>query len=126
VLGLAGSAEAWLHQLAAALATGNRLLLPDGANAEAWRPLVPSGVQEWVERCLDAPASPCAAVLVDFSDMELFARWRVVFAERAGPILPFLAPSPAYSIERLIVERCVTVNTAATGGNAGLMRLGDA
>lgn len=126
LLGLAGSAEAWLHQLAAALATGNRLLLPAGANAEAWQPLLPAGVIEWVERCLDAPASPCAAVLVDLPDIELTARWRVVFAERAGPILPFLAPSPAYAIERLILERCMTVNTAATGGNAGLMRLGDA
>jgi RHH-type transcriptional regulator, proline utilization regulon repressor / proline dehydrogenase / delta 1-pyrroline-5-carboxylate dehydrogenase len=126
VLGLADSAEAWLHQLAAALASGNRLLLPAGASAEAWLSLLPAGVIEWVERCLDAPASPCGAVLADFSDAELVARWRVVFAERDGPILPFLAASPAYAIERLIVERCMTLNTAATGGNASLMRLGDA
>lgn len=126
VLGLAGSAEAWLHQLAAALATGNTLLLPAGAPAEAWCPQLPAAVQAWVERCPDAPASPCAAVLVDLPDPELLARWRVVFAERGGAILPFLVPSATYAIERLVVERCVTVNTAATGGNASLMRLGDA
>ena len=100
--------------------------MPAGASAEAWQPLLPAGVIEWVEHCLEAPASSCGAVLADFSDRELIARWRVVFAERDGPILPFLAASPAYAIERLIVERCITVNTAATGGNAGLMRLGDA
>jgi RHH-type proline utilization regulon transcriptional repressor/proline dehydrogenase/delta 1-pyrroline-5-carboxylate dehydrogenase len=48
-------------------------------------------------------------------------------AERAGPILPLDAYAPgdhAIRLERLLVERVVSVNTAAAGGNASLMTIG--
>jgi RHH-type proline utilization regulon transcriptional repressor/proline dehydrogenase/delta 1-pyrroline-5-carboxylate dehydrogenase len=48
-------------------------------------------------------------------------------AERAGPIVPVDAYVPgdhAIHVERLLVERVVSVNTAAAGGNASLMTIG--
>ena len=47
-------------------------------------------------------------------------------AERAGPIVAVIglqAGEVAVPLERLIVERAVSVNTAAAGGNASLMTL---
>jgi RHH-type proline utilization regulon transcriptional repressor/proline dehydrogenase/delta 1-pyrroline-5-carboxylate dehydrogenase len=48
-------------------------------------------------------------------------------AERAGPILPLDAYAPGdrdIRVERLFVERVISVNTAAAGGNASLMTIG--
>ena len=124
ILGLADGLEAWLHQLAAVLATGNLLRVLAGQPAEAWLSMLPAALQARVERCTDAFAG-CAAVLADLPAPET-ARWRRACAEQEGPIRPFLAPEPAYAIERLIVERCITDNITACGGNPRLMRLGNA
>jgi RHH-type proline utilization regulon transcriptional repressor/proline dehydrogenase/delta 1-pyrroline-5-carboxylate dehydrogenase len=48
-------------------------------------------------------------------------------AERAGPIIPLDAYAPgdhAIRLERRLIERVVSVNTAAAGGNASLMTIG--
>ena len=48
-------------------------------------------------------------------------------AERAGPIVGVVALEPGYHdipLERLLVERALSVNTAAAGGNASLMTIG--
>ncbi|WP_079432866.1 bifunctional proline dehydrogenase/L-glutamate gamma-semialdehyde dehydrogenase PutA [Zoogloea sp. LCSB751] len=125
VLGLGDSAAAWYHQLVAALATDNRLLLPaEDEAAAAWLASLPEALRTWVEPCADVLTCVWVAVLADLPPEET-ARWRLAFANRGGPILPFLVPSPDYALERLVHERCVTVNTAATGGNTGLLRLGD-
>jgi RHH-type proline utilization regulon transcriptional repressor/proline dehydrogenase/delta 1-pyrroline-5-carboxylate dehydrogenase len=73
---------------------------------------------------------PVDAVLFEGSTaglQELAAR----LAERAGPILPLLAASPGsvmtgngYDPNRLLVERTISTNTAAAGGNASLMSIG--
>ena len=47
-------------------------------------------------------------------------------ARRAGPVVSVerLAPGdPAVPLERLVVERSVSINTAAAGGNASLMAM---
>ncbi|MBS0346941.1 MAG: bifunctional proline dehydrogenase/L-glutamate gamma-semialdehyde dehydrogenase PutA [Proteobacteria bacterium] len=125
VLGLANNPAAWLHQLAAALATDNRLLLPaEDEAAAAWLGSLPEALHAWVEPCADVLTCVWLAVLADLPPAET-ARWRQAFADRGGAILPFLVPSPDYALERLVHERCVTVNTSATGGNTGLLRLGD-
>ena len=41
-----------------------------------------------------------------------------------GPIIPVLHGDPDYSLEMLVKERTVSVNTAAAGGNASLMTIG--
>jgi RHH-type proline utilization regulon transcriptional repressor/proline dehydrogenase/delta 1-pyrroline-5-carboxylate dehydrogenase len=48
-------------------------------------------------------------------------------AERPGPIVPVHAYPPGtrrIRLERLFVERVISVNTAAAGGNASLMAIG--
>ena len=48
-------------------------------------------------------------------------------AARDGPIVSihgFAPGEPPFAIERLLVERVVSVNTAAAGGNASLMTVG--
>ena len=120
VLGLADSEGGWLHQLAAVLATGNRLLLPAGGACEAWCRSLPEALQGRVSVDPQGLAAPFAAALLDLPEA---ARWRDMLARREGAILPCLEPVPYYPVEWLVVERCVTVNTAATGGNTALMGL---
>jgi RHH-type transcriptional regulator, proline utilization regulon repressor / proline dehydrogenase / delta 1-pyrroline-5-carboxylate dehydrogenase len=47
-------------------------------------------------------------------------------AELPGPIVPILVASPSgrYPVESLVLERSMSVNTAAAGGNASLMSIG--
>jgi len=52
---------------------------------------------------------------------------RAAFAAAAGKIVPVIAPDAdgGYDPARLVVERTVTVNTAAAGGNAALLSLSE-
>jgi len=48
-------------------------------------------------------------------------------AQRPGPIVGVTAMQPGavdIPLERLLIERALSVNTAAAGGNASLMTLG--
>jgi RHH-type proline utilization regulon transcriptional repressor/proline dehydrogenase/delta 1-pyrroline-5-carboxylate dehydrogenase len=48
-------------------------------------------------------------------------------AERAGPIVGVIALEAGchdIPLERLLVERALSINTAAAGGNASLMTIG--
>jgi RHH-type proline utilization regulon transcriptional repressor/proline dehydrogenase/delta 1-pyrroline-5-carboxylate dehydrogenase len=74
----------------------------------------------------------CAAILVEGeADAILAATGKA--AALPGAIIPVLAVSPDtleqgvedYSLEWLLRERCVSTNTAAAGGNAALMTLGE-
>jgi RHH-type proline utilization regulon transcriptional repressor/proline dehydrogenase/delta 1-pyrroline-5-carboxylate dehydrogenase len=123
VLGVADSPGGWLLQLAAAVATDNRLLLQEGDDVEAWLRSLPQALRAVVDAHPQALAQPCAAVLLD---VPVAQPWRDALARREGPILLCLEPEPDYCLERLIVERCVSVNVTATGGNASLLQLGEA
>jgi len=46
-------------------------------------------------------------------------------ADQMGPLVALVTPNPHYDLNRLVVERTVSTNTAAAGGNASLMSLGD-
>lgn len=122
VLGLADREEGWTHQLAAVLGTGNQLVLPAGDAAEAWRRSVPEALRGWVTIDPQGLMAEVAAVLLDLPDAD---RWRDTLARREGAIRHCLEPQPLYPIEWLVVERCLTINTAATGGNTALMGLSD-
>ena len=73
----------------------------------------------------------CAAVLFEGDRDALRALARDV-AALPGPIRPIFASSPGglrtgeeeLSLEFLLDERSVSTNTAAAGGNAGLMAIG--
>jgi RHH-type proline utilization regulon transcriptional repressor/proline dehydrogenase/delta 1-pyrroline-5-carboxylate dehydrogenase len=77
-------------------------------------------VNDW-----SAQGTPFDAVLLHGTPEELIAVQQVL-AGREGPVVSVerLAPGdPAVPLERLVVERSVSINTAAAGGNASLMTM---
>ena len=127
VLGLAGDDGDRLLQLAAMLAVGGSLGLPAG-DAVALRALLPPGLHGRLIDVADwtLPDAPIDAVLLHGDGprrREVAAR----LAARPGPIVPLLACDPGDAgipLERLVVERSLSINTAAAGGNASLMAIG--
>jgi RHH-type proline utilization regulon transcriptional repressor/proline dehydrogenase/delta 1-pyrroline-5-carboxylate dehydrogenase len=123
IAGVADSAAAVLHQVMAALASGNRLVLGDSPAAVKVRAALPEALRAhvavdaaWFDKAL-------GAVLFDGSEAEADAL-RVRIAARSGPILQLLQPCPDYDLSRLVHERTLSINTAAAGGNASLMAMG--
>jgi RHH-type proline utilization regulon transcriptional repressor/proline dehydrogenase/delta 1-pyrroline-5-carboxylate dehydrogenase len=107
-----------LEQLAAAFATGNRVVLP----AAAMRLLAPT-----LARALETEIDAGDAAEVDValaSDEAAAADLRRALAARDGKRVRVVTPvGGAYPLHWLVVERAVSVNTAAAGGNATLMTL---
>ncbi|MBN3006785.1 trifunctional transcriptional regulator/proline dehydrogenase/L-glutamate gamma-semialdehyde dehydrogenase [Chromobacterium alkanivorans] len=118
----AATAQALAEQLAAAFATGNRAVLP--AN-EAGRGLA-AKLGALVELDADVLAADVGAVLFAGSEAEAEAAQRVL-AARDGALVPLLRVDAQghYNLHRLVVERAISVNTTAAGGNASLMSIGD-
>jgi RHH-type proline utilization regulon transcriptional repressor/proline dehydrogenase/delta 1-pyrroline-5-carboxylate dehydrogenase len=126
VLCLADADGDRLHQLALVLAVGSRALWPAEARA-LWERL-PDAVRDRVALAQDwtGDAMPFDAVLHAGSLAQLVDVARQL-AERRGPIVgltAFGAASEALPLERLVLERSLSVNTAAAGGNASLMTIG--
>jgi RHH-type proline utilization regulon transcriptional repressor/proline dehydrogenase/delta 1-pyrroline-5-carboxylate dehydrogenase len=114
-----------LVQLAAVLAVGSRALWP--AAARQLRSRLPRAVRDRIDLVADWTArdSRFDAVLHHGSAAELLDVARAV-AARPGPIVGVEGRRPGETVlplERLVVERAVSINTAAAGGNATLMTL---
>ncbi len=122
VLCVAGSEQELLLQLAAALATGNRVVLcAPGADATLAR--LPPEVRQ---RATIAPDAGRAAADVALCTPAQAAALRRLLAARDGPRVRVVTPLDdrgEYPLEALVVEQTLTVNTAAAGGNASLMTL---
>ena len=123
IAGVSQTAADALHQVMAALISGNRLVLDNTPAAKVVHSALPASLQErvavdaaWMERDV-------TAVLFDGADDDADAL-QVRLAARPGPILPLLRPVPGYDLTRLVHERTLSVNTAAAGGNASLMAMG--
>jgi RHH-type proline utilization regulon transcriptional repressor/proline dehydrogenase/delta 1-pyrroline-5-carboxylate dehydrogenase len=127
---VANNEPALLQQIAAALATGNRVLLADGFAAAALIDTLPPTVREQIRIEPDwtlAPSSPVDAVsAVLYSGPAVEAcRLRNELAARDGALVPLiLADARDFPLYRLAVERVITVNTTAAGGNPTLIMLG--
>jgi RHH-type proline utilization regulon transcriptional repressor/proline dehydrogenase/delta 1-pyrroline-5-carboxylate dehydrogenase len=114
-----------LAQLAGVLAVGSHALWP--ASAQALFDRLPAEVRDQVRVAEDwtQPGVAFDAVLHHGSP----ASWLTTAAKvaaRPGPIVGVtgLAPGEGHvPLERLVVERSLSVNTAAAGGNASLMSL---
>ncbi|EJN07471.1 trifunctional transcriptional regulator/proline dehydrogenase/L-glutamate gamma-semialdehyde dehydrogenase [Herbaspirillum sp. YR522] len=121
LLCVAGSTATLLNALAAALATGNTLVV-DAASAA----LIPSGLPQQVRGAIrestTLEAEPIQAALVD---SHLAHQWRARLAERDGALVPLIVCSDdsAIALWRLLAERALCVNTTAAGGNASLMTI---
>ncbi|WP_153099046.1 trifunctional transcriptional regulator/proline dehydrogenase/L-glutamate gamma-semialdehyde dehydrogenase [Paraburkholderia hayleyella] len=124
-------------QLAAALATGNRVLF-EGGPGEQLVAALPASLKHHVSVCKATKSgtdintnAEFDAVLFEGDSDELLALAREV-AQRAGPIVSVQGIAARaleegtedYALERLLTERSVSVNTAAAGGNANLMTIG--
>jgi RHH-type proline utilization regulon transcriptional repressor/proline dehydrogenase/delta 1-pyrroline-5-carboxylate dehydrogenase len=76
------------------------------------------------------PNAPFDAVLLEGDDAAA-QKMAHFLAALPGPIIPFyalscedIAAGQNYPVEFLMVERCISTNTAAAGGNASLMQIG--
>ncbi len=124
VLCLADAAADRLRQTAAVLAVGGQAVWPASAAADWARlPVAVLAQVATVADWRDAEADFDAVLLHGHADQALdVAR---ALAARAGPIvgLTALPPGADVPLERLLIERAVSINTAAAGGNASLMTL---
>jgi len=118
-----------LTQLAAVLAVGSRALWPDSAPARALHAALPAEARQHIAFTpgwRDSDATAFDAVLHHGSPDALRAACEAV-AARPGAIVGVqgLAPGDtAIVLDRLLLERSLSVNTAAAGGNAHLMTIG--
>jgi RHH-type proline utilization regulon transcriptional repressor/proline dehydrogenase/delta 1-pyrroline-5-carboxylate dehydrogenase len=128
ILCLAASERDLLAQLALALALGARAVWPRNALSQATLERLPRVVQDGIQLIGDwtSAESEFDAVVHHGSAQERIDIARKI-AARDGPIVSihgFAPGEPPFAIERLLVERVVSVNTAAAGGNASLMTVG--
>lgn len=110
-----------LVQIAAVLATGNQAVVQDAPLAQSLLRQLPRPVTQDLRVTQDWRSEPFAMVLFAGAADAL----RQEIAARDGALVPFVAADEAgrYPLHRLIVERVVSINTAAAGGNASLMTL---
>jgi RHH-type proline utilization regulon transcriptional repressor/proline dehydrogenase/delta 1-pyrroline-5-carboxylate dehydrogenase len=126
VLCLAGNDADRLVQLAATLAVGGTAVWP--ADAADLLERLPAEVQARLALAADWRQDTVAfdAVLHHGSTEALRAVCHAM-ARRPGPIVGvtgLAAGAAAVPLERLVIERALSVNTAAAGGNASLMTMG--
>jgi RHH-type transcriptional regulator, proline utilization regulon repressor / proline dehydrogenase / delta 1-pyrroline-5-carboxylate dehydrogenase len=126
VLCLAEDEADRLVQLAAVLAVRGRALWPAAAAALAER--LPAELREQVALAQDWSSSAVHFdVVLHHGDAAARLALCQRIAERAGPIVGVLALDAGrhdIALERLVMERALSVNTAAAGGNASLMTIG--
>jgi RHH-type proline utilization regulon transcriptional repressor/proline dehydrogenase/delta 1-pyrroline-5-carboxylate dehydrogenase len=123
------SPDAWNAQAQAARSTGNRIAFAPTPNALSVARAVAKqqGSREWPIEVLDAATDwaglrDIAGVLAADSQTAANANHRL--AAREGARLPVIEPvgDPSrYPAARLVIERTLSVNTTAAGGNASLV-----
>ena len=121
-----GSDTDRLTQLAAVLAVGSQALWP--ATARALRQRLPAELRERIALADDwtAPGVFFDAALQHATPADLLVTLAAL-ADREGPIVGLIGLSPGeprVPLETLLIERSLSINTAAAGGNASLMTLG--
>jgi RHH-type proline utilization regulon transcriptional repressor/proline dehydrogenase/delta 1-pyrroline-5-carboxylate dehydrogenase len=128
VLCLASDEADRLVQLAAVLSVGSTAVWPADAQTEILRAALPLDVQQFI-----AGAQDWTAATVNFDAVlhhggaAALQQANQALARRDGPIVgmrAFVPGDTAIPLESLIVERSLSVNTAAAGGNASLMTIG--
>ncbi len=119
---IADDEQALIAQARAALSAGNTPLMLRNHLSLRVRGL--DGQRVDYADALDPSAID--AVLLD-SAPDHARRVRTEFAAAPGKIVPVIGPGPdgTYDAARLVMERTVTVNTSAAGGNAALLSLAE-
>jgi RHH-type proline utilization regulon transcriptional repressor/proline dehydrogenase/delta 1-pyrroline-5-carboxylate dehydrogenase len=124
----AGAEADRLVQLAAVLSVGSTAIWPADAAAQALHASLPAEVRQCMALANDWTADTVAfdAALYHGGAHGLAGVMRRL-AARPGPIVGVRAFAPGDTgipLESLVVERALSVNTAAAGGNASLMTIG--
>lgn len=128
VLGLADDEADLLVQLAGALSVGNRVVWQDGEVTKALRAKLPKAVQSRIQLVADWKSEDVAFdAVLHHGDSDQLREICQQVAARKGAIIGVQGLSrgeTAVPLERLLIERSLSVNTAAAGGNASLMTIG--
>jgi len=133
VLCMPATAAGAQAQWAALRMTGNRALWADAPLARDFVASLPAdeqGMHAFVPQA-EVLSAAFDAVLFE-GDADALRQLNRQLAQREGPILPLQGLLPEgiahgrarYAPERLVLERSVSINTAAAGGNASLMSIG--
>jgi RHH-type proline utilization regulon transcriptional repressor/proline dehydrogenase/delta 1-pyrroline-5-carboxylate dehydrogenase len=125
---IADDAESSLAQTATVLALGGDAMWPDDSKRRALHARLPRRAAERVSLCKDWHARGVVFdAVLHTGDATSRCEVMKAVAAREGPIVgvhAFDASAGALHVERLLVERVVSTNTAAAGGNASLMTMG--
>jgi len=127
VLCLAGAEGDLLCQLAAVLAVGARPAWPDTHATRALASRLPTDVRDVIVWRAEASLEGDFTAVLHHGDSDQLRALSERLAERPGPIVQLQGLAPGETgivLERLLIERSVSVNTAAAGGNASLMSVG--
>ncbi len=132
VLGVAASKEGALAQYEACVATGNLLALVDTDGARRFLDTrTPDERKHLRSIARDAIAQADYQAVLFEGDGDALRELTQVVAARTGPIVSVqglsadeLAAGRGYSLERLLREVSISINTTAAGGNASLMMVG--
>jgi RHH-type proline utilization regulon transcriptional repressor/proline dehydrogenase/delta 1-pyrroline-5-carboxylate dehydrogenase len=122
ILCAANDASSLLNQLAAVLATGNDVAVPESDAA-----LLPQDLPDQVKKRVRlvneiATSGDIALALLDATRA---ARLLPLLIKREGALVPTIITAGSEPVPhwRLVAERAVCINTTAAGGNASLMSL---
>jgi RHH-type proline utilization regulon transcriptional repressor/proline dehydrogenase/delta 1-pyrroline-5-carboxylate dehydrogenase len=128
VLCLAANDADRLAQLAAVLSVGSSAIWPADARTQALVAALPAEVRQHVALANDWTADTVVFdAALHHGDAQGLSDVMRRLAARPGPIVGVRAFAPgdsAIPLESLVVERALSVNTAAAGGNASLMTIG--
>jgi len=128
VLALADNTHDALIQLAAATSTGCRVLWPESSVQRELFQRLPKVVQARIDFAADwENANLEFDAVIYHGDADQLRDLCQTLAKRSGAIVSvqgFARGETNILLERLLVERSLSVNTAAAGGNASLMTIG--
>lgn len=127
VLSLADDQQDRLIQLAALIAVGSTAIWPEDDASRYLLGRLPAAVQARIESTTNwqDDSLEFEAVLHHGDSDQLRALCKLL-AQRSGPIVGVSAYAPGdrqIALERLYIERSLSINTAAAGGNASLMSI---
>ncbi|WP_312241819.1 L-glutamate gamma-semialdehyde dehydrogenase, partial [Pantoea sp.] len=126
VLCIADNEQDALVQLAAVTSVGSRALWQDDELHRDLRKTLPKAVQDRIDLAQDALNGEFDAVIYH-GDADQLRSLCAEIAAREGAIVSvqgFARGETNLLLERLLIERSLSVNTAAAGGNASLMTIG--
>lgn len=127
LLCLASNENELLGQIAAVFAVDGRVVTPVNATSEAVLRKLPEELASGIESQAQADYARLGGVLIA-GNAGFATSLHQRLADEPGPLVPLFQPgrkTGLYPLFRMIIERVVSVNTAAAGGNTSLMALGD-